>query len=452
MHPTSAYIDDQLLEGVLDHPRNYAPQQRTGQLQAGVGVYLDQPHVQIRVDHEVHPEDFEVVGELGGVDSSRGRPDGVGCDLSHFGVDGLVEAFVSFFGVFFDVGAEFIVADLIAFFVLAVVWQVLLDCIVGQVDASAVVLQRVLVRCRSDVALPVPVALDESVHAGHHDVVAQVEFAFEVEEGTFDVGLDDEGAVGAVVVPFFFFEEGFDVFEGEAHFDSVSAVAVFSGFDDPGVVLLDFSFFLVVFGDLFGSLLVILQEVEVLLVVEAVLDVEGEGEVLEDVVFLLAVVVGHRVEQGFLVPQHVVVHQVVVHLLLPDIPRPHCRLVLEVLASRNHPLVRVLLAVQVRAEVTLENYIVHVSENRRREVRPAVLLHHVVQTTFLPLEERQLLELSPGEVRFFDFVREGKPGPSGNQACDHAGVVPFAHVDLHAVLVLERNLHKHTIGVVDFPN
>ena len=58
-----------------------------------------------------------------------------------------------------DVGAEVVITQLVALLELAVIWQVLLDCVVGEVDCSVVVGQRVLRRSGADVAVPVPVAL-----------------------------------------------------------------------------------------------------------------------------------------------------------------------------------------------------------------------------------------------------------------------------------------------------
>lgn len=53
------------------------------------------------------------------------------------------------------------------------------------------VFQGVLFAGGSDVALLVPVSLDESVDAGDQDVASDVKFALVVEEGVLHVLLDD---------------------------------------------------------------------------------------------------------------------------------------------------------------------------------------------------------------------------------------------------------------------
>jgi hypothetical protein len=55
---------------------------------------------------------------------------------------------------------------------------------------------------------------------------------------------------------------------------------------------------------------------------------ERQRQVVKHVLPNRRVVVAHRVEQGLLVPDHVVVYQVVLQLLLPDFSRLYCRLVL----------------------------------------------------------------------------------------------------------------------------
>lgn len=53
------------------------------------------------------------------------------------------------------------------------------------------VFQGVFFASGSDVALLVPISLDESVHAGDQDVASDVEFPLIVEEGVLHILLDD---------------------------------------------------------------------------------------------------------------------------------------------------------------------------------------------------------------------------------------------------------------------
>ena len=65
--------------------------------------------------------------------------------------------------VFFNIFIQVLVAELIALLVLAILRQLLLHCVVGEMDASVVEGKRVLAGRRADVAFLVPVSLDHSV-------------------------------------------------------------------------------------------------------------------------------------------------------------------------------------------------------------------------------------------------------------------------------------------------
>jgi hypothetical protein len=134
--------------------------------------------------------------------------------------------------------------------------------------------------------------------------VSDVELAFLVEEGAFDVLLQDVGFVGAVAVSPSAFEDGLDLVQGEADDDAVAAVGELARFDYPDVVGV------VEFGCFF-ALVVVLEEEVVLGVFVAVGEVEGEGEVVEDLFGLGLVVLAHGVEEGFFVAYYKVLAHVV---------------------------------------------------------------------------------------------------------------------------------------------
>ena len=353
-----------------------------------------------------------------------------------------------------DVGAQLFVTDLVALFVLAVIRQVLLDGIIGEVDAACVLRESVLVGCGAHVAVFVPIPFDESVYRGHHDVVAQVELSAVVQQGSLDVGLDDEGAVTAVWVFLSLFEDGFDLLESEAHLDAVAAIAVLSGLDNPGIVFLDVPLFLTSPGDFFGPSVVVLEELEVLLVLEPVLDVEGKRKIAEHVFFDLCVVVGHGVEESLLVPQDVVVYEMVMHFLFIYLAHFHYLAILEVLPSRGQPLVIALLGSEVCLEVAFEVLDIEVGQDRLVFVFRllSLLLAYFSFEAFLPLEEGELLELRPYEVGVFGPISKGKPGSASDQATNHARVVPFSNKHLNSVLILHRNLHDPLVRKVHLPN
>lgn len=168
-------------------------------------------------------------------------------------------------------------------------------------DATSILRQGILIRCGSNVAVFVPIPFDDSVYRGHHDIVAEVKLPTVVQQRPLDVGLHDEGAIAAVWVLLSLLDDGFDLLESQAHLYAIAAVAIFSRFDDPSIVLLDMTFFLTGFGDFFGPLVVVFKKLEVLLVLKTIFDMEGQWEITEYVFFDLFIVVGHGVEEGFLV-------------------------------------------------------------------------------------------------------------------------------------------------------
>jgi hypothetical protein len=63
---------------------------------------------------------------------------------------------------------------------------------------------------------------------------------------------------------------------------------------------------------------VVSQKLEVLLVLQSFLDMEGEWQKIEDFLVGLFVVVGHCIEESFFVADDVVVYKMILHLLLSD--------------------------------------------------------------------------------------------------------------------------------------
>jgi hypothetical protein len=158
--------------------------------------------------------------------------------MLHLFIDSIIKTFAFLFVILFDVVIELIIAKFVPFFILAVFGEVLLNCIVGKVYGSAAVTERVFASCGSDVSFLVPVAFEDPVDAGDHDIVSEVEFSLVVEEWSFDVGLDDVCAIGAIIVAFPLFEHIFDFLQSEAHFDAISPIAIFSRFNNPTIIFL----------------------------------------------------------------------------------------------------------------------------------------------------------------------------------------------------------------------
>lgn len=102
-----------------------------------------------------------------------------------------------------------------------------------------------------------------------------VKFPALIQEGLLYVLLQDEGFGSAVLVHATTLQDRFYLLEGKADYYAVTTVSQLTWFDDPHIVVS-------VFLALLLPLIVSFEEGVVLLVIEALLDVEGERQVVED--------------------------------------------------------------------------------------------------------------------------------------------------------------------------
>lgn len=243
----------------------------TAEFETGIGIDLDEPWLKVLIDHEVEPQQLKVVGPAGRIEDGVGGAKGLGGKVLHAGEYGVVEAGLA--GVVgLEVLVELSIGEFVGLFVLAVVGCVLLDGVVGEVDEGVLGCTRgELSGGGAHVPLLVPVPLHPSIHAAHQHVVAQVELPPVVEQWVLDVLLEDEGAQLAVPVPLPSLQPHLDVVQSVAHSYPRPPVSVLPRLHDPDVaqVLLGLTFLLDAF--------VVGEEAEVLWVISAFVDVEGEG-------------------------------------------------------------------------------------------------------------------------------------------------------------------------------
>jgi hypothetical protein len=79
------------------------------------------------------------------------------------------------------------------------------------------------------------------------------------------------------------------------------------------------SFLLIGFGDLLGAFVIIPQKLEIFLILKAILDMKGERQEIKHILAHFFIVVGHCIEEGFLISEDVVVDQMVMHFALLDL-------------------------------------------------------------------------------------------------------------------------------------
>lgn len=76
---------------------------------------------------------------------------------------------------------------LVCWLVLAVVWRVLLDSIIGEMDLSFEVVDIKLITGSAYVSLFEPIGLKDSVYLADHHVVSDIEFPLLIEERSVEI-------------------------------------------------------------------------------------------------------------------------------------------------------------------------------------------------------------------------------------------------------------------------
>lgn len=142
--PGKFYVIEYLLQGVFYHFRNNFGQQRAWQFQAGIRVDLDQVDLHEVIDHEIEAIDLEICPTVW-VKARSTRADHICsnflCKMScylHSRVGLLPEA--PFWVLTRQVSVKLFIRNLISFFILPILWQILLNGVIGQMDASQTLL------------------------------------------------------------------------------------------------------------------------------------------------------------------------------------------------------------------------------------------------------------------------------------------------------------------------
>jgi hypothetical protein len=149
--------------------------------------------------------------------------------------------------------------------------------------------------------------------------VSKVELSLAVQHGSLDVGLHDVCAVSSILIDISFLQHSLDLLQSQTHLNAISAVTILTRFDNPCVELFLLSLLLIVLGHLLSPLMVVPQKLEILLILHAISDVEGERQKIKDLLMGIPVIIGHSIEEGLLVTNDVIVEKVVLHPLLPDL-------------------------------------------------------------------------------------------------------------------------------------
>lgn len=187
-------------------------------------------------------------------------------------------------------------------------------------NASKVVVKRVLAGSGADITLFIPIAFYYAVDWGHHNIVPKVELTFVIEKWSFDVSLNYESTVCPISISLSLFKQSFYLFQLEAHFYAMTSVAILSWLHNPSIILF-LPILPLIIRNLFGSLVVMLEKLIELRIFKSVFDMKCQRYIRKYIFFHLLVVTEHCIEERLLVAQNIVVNQMVLHTNLFDLCR-----------------------------------------------------------------------------------------------------------------------------------
>lgn len=150
--------------------------------------------MEVTVNHEVESEYLKVVLLLAVINNQCRSLHAVPSYFFQLRVYILEETMLSSV-LLLQVPLELVVGDFVSLLILAVIGQMLLNCVIGEMHRSVIVLGGVFVGGSPDVAMLVPVSLDMPIHARHQHVMSDVELPFLVQERLVQVLLDDVSAL-----------------------------------------------------------------------------------------------------------------------------------------------------------------------------------------------------------------------------------------------------------------
>lgn len=174
------------------HVRNDSIQKWAGAIQAWVGVDLNQPRLEVPINHEIQPKYLEIVHLVLRTDLIIYTSGCVFAHFLHLGQDFFLEIVLPIrkrVEIILKLCIRYLIVGLIS----AILRVVLLDGVVCEVDFWLEVVDVEEVRGSADVAFLIPVSTCHSVDICDEEVVSDVEFAVVVEKRTIDVHLYYEG-------------------------------------------------------------------------------------------------------------------------------------------------------------------------------------------------------------------------------------------------------------------
>jgi len=269
---------------LLDHIGNYFIQKGTDAIQTRVGVDLNQPWLEIAINHEIQPKYLKIIELVVGAHLGVDTPNGVFPYLLHLWQNFIFEIVLPI-SESVQVVLKLGIRQFVCRLVLAIIWKVLLNRIIGQMDLRIKVVNVEVVRRGSNVALFVPVGSGYSIEVGDKHVVSDIELPFVVKKRSVNVHLDyiclfilfDLLLFGISVGFLALFDDTVQLINLVDNCYSSALVWVFTRFDDPNISGLFqcvfFGFFF--FSDDFRPPLIVFDKSFILVILKTTLNVKS---------------------------------------------------------------------------------------------------------------------------------------------------------------------------------
>lgn len=167
---------------MLDHGWNYSCEEFTTQLQAWIGIDLDEPNIVACVNHEIQAEYLEVMLGIIGVQLQISGFNSIESDSFHFGINHLRKIELPLTICRIHIPLELIVGYFVSFFVFAIAITIFLNGVISKMDYRlADVLDVELIWWGADVALAEPISPHCPVEAWDKHIVSNIKFPILIE-------------------------------------------------------------------------------------------------------------------------------------------------------------------------------------------------------------------------------------------------------------------------------
>jgi hypothetical protein len=149
-------------EGTVGHSRDDSLESSGGGLETGVGIDLDEPGLEVLIDHEVQSKNLEGRQPIPLSKKLVGGLDGISAYPLELRTNFLYKVMI--FLRMIEIFLEIMIAEFVSILILAVLVAIDLDGIIGEMYELVLrIVELVFIATRSDVPLLVPISLDLAV-------------------------------------------------------------------------------------------------------------------------------------------------------------------------------------------------------------------------------------------------------------------------------------------------